>query len=63
MVRSNWPANLTGLPALLIPVGFDAAGLSLGMQVMGRPFGEATVLRVRQVYEAASNAVGRLAAA
>ena len=60
--RLTVPANITGLPALSIPMGFDAAGLPLGMQIMGRPFDEATVLRVGQAYEVASDTVGRLAA-
>jgi aspartyl-tRNA(Asn)/glutamyl-tRNA(Gln) amidotransferase subunit A len=63
LIRLTLPANVTGLPALSMPVGFDAAGLPLGVQIMGRPFDEATVLRVGQVYEAASGTVGRLAAA
>lgn len=61
LVRLTSPGNLTGLPALALPVGFDAAGLPLGMQVLGKPFDEATVLRVGQAYEDASDTVGRLA--
>lgn len=38
--------NLAGLPALAIPVGFSASGLPLSMQIVGRPFAEATVLKV-----------------
>ena len=63
LIRLTLPANVTGLPALSMPVGFDGAGLPLGMQIMGRPFDEATVLRVGQAYETASDTVGRLAAA
>lgn len=63
LVRLASPGNLTGLPTLSMPVGFDNAGLPLGMQVMGRPFDEATVLRVGQAYETASDTVGRLAPA
>jgi aspartyl-tRNA(Asn)/glutamyl-tRNA(Gln) amidotransferase subunit A len=40
------PWNLTGLPAVAVPVGFSSAGLPLSMQVVGRPFAEATVLRL-----------------
>jgi aspartyl-tRNA(Asn)/glutamyl-tRNA(Gln) amidotransferase subunit A len=63
LIRLTLPANVTGLPALSMPVGFDSTGLPLGMRIMGRPFGEVTVLRVGQAYEAASDTVGRLAAA
>jgi aspartyl-tRNA(Asn)/glutamyl-tRNA(Gln) amidotransferase subunit A len=61
MVRLTAPGNLTGQPALALPVGFDAAGLPLGMQVTGRPFDEATVLNVGKAYEAATDVVGRIA--
>jgi aspartyl-tRNA(Asn)/glutamyl-tRNA(Gln) amidotransferase subunit A len=61
LVRLTSPGNLTGLPVLALPVGFDGAGLPLGMQVYGRPFEEATVLRVGAAYEAASPTVGRIA--
>ena len=61
LVRLTSPGNLTGLPVLALPVGFDGAGLPLGMQVTGRPFDEATVLRVGAAYEAASDTVGRIA--
>jgi aspartyl-tRNA(Asn)/glutamyl-tRNA(Gln) amidotransferase subunit A len=61
LVRLTSPANLTGLPTLALPAGFDAAGLPLGMQVTGRPFDEATVLRVGTAYEGAVDTVGRIA--
>jgi aspartyl-tRNA(Asn)/glutamyl-tRNA(Gln) amidotransferase subunit A len=52
MPRSNTgPFNMTGLPTLAVPVGFSAAGLPLSMQITGRPFDEATVLRVGHTYE------------
>jgi aspartyl-tRNA(Asn)/glutamyl-tRNA(Gln) amidotransferase subunit A len=43
--------NLTGLPACAAPVGFGAEGLPLSMQVVGRPFAEATVLKVVDAYQ------------
>lgn len=43
--------SLTGLPTLSVPCGFSAAGMPIGMQVMGRPYDEATVLRIGQNYE------------
>jgi aspartyl-tRNA(Asn)/glutamyl-tRNA(Gln) amidotransferase subunit A len=38
--------NLTGLPAMSVPSGFHSNGLPLAVQIVGRPFAEATVLRV-----------------
>jgi aspartyl-tRNA(Asn)/glutamyl-tRNA(Gln) amidotransferase subunit A len=48
-------ANVTSQPALEICNGFGAHGLPLGMQVLGRPFDEATVLRVSYAYEQATD--------
>jgi len=60
-VRLCAPANITGVPALTLPVGHDHAGLPIGMQLMARPFHDATVLRVGQVYEESVAGAGRLA--
>ena len=38
--------NVTGQPVLALPNGFGRNGLPLGMQILGRPFGETTILRV-----------------
>ena len=43
--------NGLGLPALSVPCGFSRAGLPLGLQIVGRPFSEAMVLRVGHAYE------------
>ena len=45
------PASLTGLPALALPSGFDDEGLPLSLQIAGRPFDEATVLRAGRAFE------------
>jgi aspartyl-tRNA(Asn)/glutamyl-tRNA(Gln) amidotransferase subunit A len=45
------PANLAGIPAISLPCGFTAAGLPIGLQLMGRPFDEATVLRAAHALE------------
>ncbi|MEV0123656.1 amidase [Streptomyces sp. NPDC050703] len=50
-VRLSAPADITGVPALTLPVGQDSAGLPIGMQVLGRPFGEDVVLRTGHAYE------------
>jgi aspartyl-tRNA(Asn)/glutamyl-tRNA(Gln) amidotransferase subunit A len=46
--------NVTGQPVLALPNGFGANGLPLGMQILGRPFGEPTILRVGHAYERAT---------
>ena len=48
------PANLAGVPGLAFPVGFDANGLPVGMQLMGRPFEEQTLFRVVEAYQLAT---------
>jgi aspartyl-tRNA(Asn)/glutamyl-tRNA(Gln) amidotransferase subunit A len=48
------PFNVTGGPALMQCIGFTPEGLPLSMQVVGRPFDEATVLRVADAYERAT---------
>lgn len=47
------PVNIAGLPAISIPAGF-ADGLPVGMQIIGKPFDEETVLRVAFTYEQAT---------
>jgi aspartyl-tRNA(Asn)/glutamyl-tRNA(Gln) amidotransferase subunit A len=47
--------NVLGLPALSIPCGFSSAGLPLGLQIIGKPFGEALVLRVGAALEDATD--------
>jgi len=48
------PANVTGGPSLVLPNGFSN-GLPLGMQIIGRPFDEATVLRAGHAYQQATD--------
>ncbi|MFF3111043.1 amidase [Kitasatospora sp. NPDC057904] len=50
-VRLSAPANITGVPALTVPAGQDAEGLPIGLQLLGRPLGERTLLRVGHAYE------------
>jgi aspartyl-tRNA(Asn)/glutamyl-tRNA(Gln) amidotransferase subunit A len=49
------PAPLAGLPALSIPCGFDAAGLPVGLQLMGRAFSEALLLGAAHRYQQATD--------
>jgi aspartyl-tRNA(Asn)/glutamyl-tRNA(Gln) amidotransferase subunit A len=47
------PFNLTGQPAATVPCGFSADGLPIGLQIVGRRFDEATVLRASAAFEVA----------
>ena len=49
--RYNCPLNLTGLPAATVPCGFAADKLPVGLQIIGKPFDEATVLRVADAFQ------------
>ena len=51
LTRFTRITNLVGLPSLSVPCGFSAAGLPIGLQVVGAPFDEPTVLRVGHAYE------------
>ena len=44
-------ANLAGVPAISLPCGFSQAGLPIGLQLIGRPFEEETLLRAAYAYE------------
>jgi len=48
------PVNLAGYPAISLPCGFDGAGMPVGLQIIGRPFEEALLLRVALAYERAT---------
>lgn len=43
--------SLTGLPSLAVPCGFDPDGLPVGMQIIGRPFDEATLFRAGSAFQ------------
>jgi aspartyl-tRNA(Asn)/glutamyl-tRNA(Gln) amidotransferase subunit A len=49
--RLTRPANMMGLPAISVRCGLSSEGLPLGFQIIGRPFEEATVLRVAHAYQ------------
>jgi Asp-tRNA(Asn)/Glu-tRNA(Gln) amidotransferase A subunit family amidase len=50
-MRYVFPANLTGLPAITFPVGYEESGLPIGMQVMGQRWQEKILLRIAHVAE------------
>jgi Asp-tRNA(Asn)/Glu-tRNA(Gln) amidotransferase A subunit family amidase len=51
LIPYTLPWNLTGQPALSVPCGFTAAGLPVGLQLIGRPFDEPTILRIGHAFE------------
>ena len=53
-VRTTAPWNITGLPALSVPCGFDPSGLPIGLQIIGRPLAETEVSRIGQAYHTAA---------
>ena len=50
-------ANMAGLPGIAVPAGLDSSGLPLALQLIGRPFDEATLFRAGQVVEDAAGKV------
>jgi aspartyl-tRNA(Asn)/glutamyl-tRNA(Gln) amidotransferase subunit A len=53
------PTSLAGLPGISVPAGLSARGLPLGLQLIGRPFDEETVLRAAAALESAAGPVDR----
>ena len=50
-LHHNIPSNLTGQPALSMPCGFSREELPIGLQLIGRPLGEARLFRIAYAYE------------
>ncbi|HEY6837633.1 MAG TPA: amidase, partial [Geobacteraceae bacterium] len=48
------PVNLAGTCAISVPAGFSGEGLPIGLQLIGRPFGEETILRAARSFEQAT---------
>lgn len=52
--NNNAPFDIFGLPAISVPCGFTTAGLPIGLQIVGAPFAESTVLALAHAYEQAT---------
>jgi aspartyl-tRNA(Asn)/glutamyl-tRNA(Gln) amidotransferase subunit A len=59
MMRATVPFNLTGLPGLSVPSSFSSEGLPINIQLVSRWFDEATILRLGQLIESATEAYNR----
>ena len=55
VTRLTGPANITGFPSLSVPCGSTSSGLPVGVQLIGRPFDEATLYRFGHAYEEATS--------
>lgn len=53
------PLSYLGLPGLVTPAGFDGAGVPIGLQLIGRPRGEPTLLRVAHAFEQKSRTIAQ----
>lgn len=52
------PFNYLGLPSVVVPAGFDRNSMPARMQLVGRPFAEARLLRTAAAFEAAAGLTG-----
>jgi aspartyl-tRNA(Asn)/glutamyl-tRNA(Gln) amidotransferase subunit A len=52
--RLTRPFNICGYPTVSVPCGFTSSGMPIGMQIAGRPFEDAAVLRAAHAYEQAT---------
>lgn len=54
LLRNTRPVNVWGLPAISVPCGFTGTGLTIGLQIIGPPWGEARVLQLAHAFEQAT---------
>jgi len=53
--QPNQMSPLTGLPAFIVPMGFTAEGLPVGLEILGRPWSEPTLIKLASGFEAATD--------
>ena len=51
LTKFTSPFNLSGLPAISVPCGFDTVGLPIGLQIVGKHFDEMTILQIAHIFE------------
>ena len=54
-LRTMFIFNVTGLPALSVPSGLNSEGLPMGVQIVARPFDEATAFRAAHALQSATD--------
>jgi aspartyl-tRNA(Asn)/glutamyl-tRNA(Gln) amidotransferase subunit A len=59
LLRNNIPFNITGLPSVSIPVGFDRFKIPIGVQIVGKPYQEGTILSIAFAFEQKSNSLAK----
>lgn len=62
LCRFSGPFNLTGLPAIGVPCGFDDAGLPVGLQMVARPFAEPVLYQAAAALEQQVGRFGKVVA-
>ena len=50
-IRNTAPFDILGLPAISVPCGFTTSGLPIGLQIVGSPFADSTILTLARAYE------------
>jgi Asp-tRNA(Asn)/Glu-tRNA(Gln) amidotransferase A subunit family amidase len=53
--RNGFLASITGFPAIDVPAGFSEGGVPIGVELLGKPFSEATLIKLAYSYEQASH--------
>jgi amidase len=53
--RANQLSPVTGLPAMIVPMGFTPGGLPVGLEILGRPWSEPTLIRIASGFEAVTD--------
>jgi Asp-tRNA(Asn)/Glu-tRNA(Gln) amidotransferase A subunit family amidase len=53
--RNGFLASITGFPAITVPAGFSSGGVPIGVELLGRPFAEPTLIKLAYAYEQATH--------